>query len=186
MRAGARRARVGGPLAYGRRHLLPVLAWLSCSNSLLPKTAPLPAARRLQIANLYDVFVNIAADEGEHVTTMQACQVRLAWRVAVLRRVGQPGWVVDWGVTPKDRRQRMPRRLRQHACRACTCALRTLGHTPLACHRPPWSARVQDYTIAQDLDTIRQRQVEEAIMAAAAKAADKASAGSARGIGKAR
>lgn len=69
-----------------------------------------------------------------------------------------------------------------HAC----LHTRSPGHTPLACHRPPLPVRAQDYTVAQDLDTIRQRQVEEAIMATAAKAADKASAGSAGGIGKAR
>lgn len=33
-----------------------------------------PGSRRPPCDNLFDVFTNIAADEGEHVKTMQACQ----------------------------------------------------------------------------------------------------------------
>lgn len=32
------------------------------------------AIRRPSCSNLYDVFVNIRDDEGEHVKTMKACQ----------------------------------------------------------------------------------------------------------------
>ncbi|NER79297.1 MAG: plastoquinol terminal oxidase [Leptolyngbya sp. SIO1D8] len=38
------------------------------------QTTHLPAERRPQIANLYDVFVAIREDEMEHVKTMVACQ----------------------------------------------------------------------------------------------------------------
>ncbi len=40
---------------------------------LIQTSHPL-AARRPQIENLYDVFVAIRDDEGEHVKTMVACQ----------------------------------------------------------------------------------------------------------------
>ncbi|OAY72643.1 Ubiquinol oxidase 4, chloroplastic/chromoplastic [Ananas comosus] len=38
------------------------------------QTARVPCSRRPQIENLYDVFVNIRDDEGEHCKTMKACQ----------------------------------------------------------------------------------------------------------------
>lgn len=37
-------------------------------------TSVRPRPRPSTISNLYDVFVNIAADESEHVTTMRSCQ----------------------------------------------------------------------------------------------------------------
>ncbi|KAJ1399048.1 plastid terminal oxidase, partial [Ochromonadaceae sp. CCMP2298] len=36
-----------------------------------------PGSRRPPCDSLYDVFLNICADEAEHVSTMRACQVRL-------------------------------------------------------------------------------------------------------------
>lgn len=38
------------------------------------QTARIPNTRRPKIENLYDVFVNIREDEGEHCKTMKACQ----------------------------------------------------------------------------------------------------------------
>ncbi|CAH2080403.1 unnamed protein product [Thlaspi arvense] len=38
------------------------------------QTARVPNTRRPKIENLYDVFVNIRDDEGEHCKTMKACQ----------------------------------------------------------------------------------------------------------------
>jgi hypothetical protein len=40
------------------------------------QTEPRASPRRPRVRNLYDVFVQIATDEGEHVNTMAACQVR--------------------------------------------------------------------------------------------------------------
>lgn len=34
----------------------------------------LPGSRRPRCDNMYDVFVNIRDDEGEHMSTMRACQ----------------------------------------------------------------------------------------------------------------
>ncbi|XP_077216177.1 alternative oxidase family protein [Tasmannia lanceolata] len=39
------------------------------------QTARTPYTRRPTIENLYDVFVNIREDEGEHCKTMKACQI---------------------------------------------------------------------------------------------------------------
>ncbi|XP_047310286.1 ubiquinol oxidase 4, chloroplastic/chromoplastic [Impatiens glandulifera] len=38
------------------------------------QTSKMPNSRRPKIDNLYDVFVNIREDEGEHCKTMKACQ----------------------------------------------------------------------------------------------------------------
>lgn len=38
------------------------------------QTNRVPASRRPKVENLYDVFVNIREDEGEHCKTMRACQ----------------------------------------------------------------------------------------------------------------
>ncbi|GBG60897.1 hypothetical protein CBR_g16017 [Chara braunii] len=38
------------------------------------QTSKVPESRRPKITNLYDVFVNIRADEAEHCKTMRACQ----------------------------------------------------------------------------------------------------------------
>ncbi|KAH7837456.1 hypothetical protein Vadar_014068 [Vaccinium darrowii] len=39
------------------------------------QTSRVPNSRRPKIENLYDVFVNIREDEGEHCKTMKACQI---------------------------------------------------------------------------------------------------------------
>lgn len=39
------------------------------------QTARVPNSRRPKIENLYDVFMNIREDEGEHCKTMKACQI---------------------------------------------------------------------------------------------------------------
>lgn len=40
------------------------------------QTSRVPKSRRPEIENLYDVFINIRDDEGEHCKTMKACQSR--------------------------------------------------------------------------------------------------------------
>ena len=58
-----------------------------------------PGSRRPPCGSLYDVFVNICDDEGEHVKTMQACQDY----ASVGELVASPHAVaVDRGDTPSD------------------------------------------------------------------------------------
>jgi hypothetical protein len=104
--------------------------------------------------NLHDVFLQIAADEGEHVSTMGACQVRGGG-------AGCPGRMERGAV--RQRSDLLGRVAARRGIWICRLLALSLAPGPRPPARPP--ARPQDFSVAADLAAIKDRQRDEALQA---------------------